>query len=172
MTMKHMLALAIPAAFLTLSFGCAEEGGPSAPDIPPGAAKVAPAMPKARALSPDMGKPAEKPAAEAPKVEAPKAEAPKATPPKVEPPKTDDAKKSASAVKLSDDELAEIKKLPAADQPLAIKQAVCPISGHNLGSMEMPVKVKAGDTELFICCDGCKKAFEKDPKAALAKLSK
>ena len=164
MTLKHLLTTALPAAFLALAFGCADEGGPTAPDVPVGAAKAPAAMPTPRSLSPDMGK------ADDAKT-APNTETPKDTPPKVEPPKTD-AKKSTSTIKLSDDELAEIKKLPAADQPLAIKQIVCPISGHNLGSMEVPVKVKVDGTELFLCCDACKKAFNKDPKAALAKLAK
>ncbi len=84
--------------------------------------------------------------------------------------KSDDAAKSAEAPKLSDLEIAEIKKLPEAEQALALKQIVCPASGHNLGSMEAPVKVTAEGKTFFLCCDGCKDDLAKDAKAVVAKL--
>lgn len=115
----------------------------------------------------------EAPKAEAPKVEAPKAEEPKADAPKLEAPKADapkiEAPKSAA---LSADEKSEISKLEAkADQDLALAQATCLISGENLGSMGVPIKVSFEDKSAFLCCKGCVKSFEKDPKAALAKLN-
>jgi hypothetical protein len=94
---------------------------------------------------------------EAPKVEGPKSEAPKT---------------GAAAVKLSNDELAEIKKLPAAEQAAAIAQAACPVSGEHLGQMGKPVKVSAENRTFYLCCDDCKEKVDKDPKAVIAKLDK
>ena len=80
--------------------------------------------------------------------------------------------KSAAAATLSDEDIAEIKKLPAADQAGALAQKVCPISHDNLGGMGPPIKVEADGKVAYLCCAGCKKAFEKDPKAALAAIGK
>ncbi len=94
-------------------------------------------------------------------------------PPKTEPAKdkTEPAKEKTADVKLSDEELASIKKLPPADQELAIKQAVCPVSGDHLGGeMGMPIKVTAEGRSFFLCCDGCKDEVKKDPKGVIAKL--
>ena len=74
---------------------------------------------------------------------------------------------------LTDEEKSEIAKLTdKADQDAAIAQAVCPISGENLGSMGVPIKMTADGKNAYLCCNGCKKSFEKDPAAALAKLAK
>jgi len=120
--------------------------------------------------------PKSEPAPEAPKVEAPKAEAPKADAPKAEAPKTDTPKieaPKADSAALNAEEKAEIAKLESKeDQNLALAQATCMISGENLGSMGVPIKVSAEGKTAFLCCKGCVKDFEKDPKAALAKLAK
>ncbi len=91
--------------------------------------------------------------------------------PKLEAPKSD-AKGDTAAVQLKPDEIAEIKKLPAAEQDQALKQAVCPVSGHHLGSMEKPIKVSAEGRTFFLCCEGCEPDLKKDPKAVIAKLDK
>jgi YHS domain-containing protein len=111
--------------------------------------------------------------------ESPKVEAPKVEPPKVEAPKTESTKdapksapKGASATKLSDEEVAEIKKLPAGEQVVALKQAVCPVSGEHLGSMDAPVKVSAEGKTFYLCCKGYKKDVDSDAKAVVAKLAK
>ncbi len=42
----------------------------------------------------------------------------------------------------------------------AIKMAVqkiCPVMGEPLGSMRIPIKVKIGEEELFLCCEACRK---------------
>jgi hypothetical protein len=88
--------------------------------------------------------------------------------PKMEGPKQ--GKAEAPAAKLSDEELAEIKKLPAAEQEAAIKQAVCPVSTHHLGSMEMPVKVTAEGRTFYLCCADCQDGLKADPKGIIAKL--
>lgn len=112
---------------------------------------------------------AEEPKAEAKKDEAPKADAKKdeakaeAAAPSLEGP-------GAAAAALSDEEIAEIKKLPAEDHELALAQAVCPVSDENLGSMDVPLKVSAEGRDFFICCKGCEKKVKSDPKGVLAKL--
>ena len=96
------------------------------------------------------GKPSESPKAEeaAPAVEAPKAAA------------------------LSTEELDAVKKLPEAEQTLAIKQAVCLVSGEHLGAMGTPIKVELDGKVGFLCCKGCKGDYDSDPAAAFAKLEK
>jgi hypothetical protein len=93
-------------------------------------------------------------------------------PPAVEGPKTETSKsEAAGAVKLTDKELASIKKLPDEEQKQAIAQAVCPVSDHHLGSMGQPVKVTAENRTFFLCCDDCQEELKKDPKAIVAKLN-
>ena len=90
--------------------------------------------------------------------------------PKLEGPKTDAGKGDTAAVKLTPDEIAAIKELPAAEQDQAIKQAVCPVSGDHLGEMDKPIKVTAEGRTFFLCCEGCEDELKKDPKAVIAKL--
>lgn len=47
--------------------------------------------------------------------------------------------------------------LPA-DYPLT----TCVISGEKLGSMGAPVKVSHDGTDVYLCCKGCRKDFEKE----------
>lgn len=61
-------------------------------------------------------------------------------------------------------------KLSAEDQVLADKQKNCPVGGEALGSMGTPVKVMVGDRAVFLCCEGCREAVEKEPEKYLAKL--
>jgi hypothetical protein len=93
----------------------------------------------------------------------------------VEPGKTDEKKPEGAAVeKLSDDELAQIKKLPADEQAAAIAQAVCPVSEHHLGggNMGAPIKQTIGDKTFYICCGGCKDEVKENPDKVLANLAK
>ena len=89
-------------------------------------------------------------------VEAPKAEEPK----------------GAAVKKLSDDEIAEIKKLLADDQAIALAQVTCPVGGDNLGEMGVPIKQVVDGKTFFLCCAGCEKAVKADPAGVLAKLKK
>ncbi|MFM7318918.1 MAG: hypothetical protein ACKO5E_18390 [bacterium] len=85
------------------------------------------------------------------------------------------AKAAASTAKpaLTAEEKAEIAKLSEKkDQDAALAQASCPVTGENLGSMGVPIKVSAEGKDAYLCCKGCVKDFEKDPKAAFAKLAK
>ncbi len=71
------------------------------------------------------------------------------------------------------DETAEaLAKLDPADRDAAKQQSVCPVSYHALGSMGPPVKVTHDGQSLFLCCDGCKDEFDKDPQVFMAKLKK
>ncbi len=93
-------------------------------------------------------------------------------PPAVEGPKTENSKSDKGAVKLTDDELTAIKELPAAEQAVAIQQAVCPVSEHHLGSMDKPIKVTAEGRTFYLCCESCEKELKANPKAVIAKLDK
>jgi hypothetical protein len=91
--------------------------------------------------------------------------------PKVEgPAAAGDKGSTAGAGGPSNDQLAAIKELPADEQPLAIKQNVCPVSGEALGSMGKPFKVSAEGRSFYLCCKSCEKELKADPKAVLAKL--
>lgn len=115
-----------------------------------------------------------------PKAATPTAPAPAPTPtetkkneaPPLEPPKTGDAQGDAKPAALTDAELANIRKLPAAEQDAAIKQGVCPVSGEHLGNMGKPFKITAEGRTFYLCCDGCLPDVKKDPKAIIAKLDK
>ncbi|MGP0069605.1 MAG: hypothetical protein ACLQGP_39145 [Isosphaeraceae bacterium] len=158
------------AVMLGAVIGCAgeEEGGakPSTPTTPPGEkpiskpeSKSAPAKatPSKEMTPPPATKPEEpKKVGDLPTLEGPK--------------QTSNAQ--ASPVTLKAEELAAIKALPAAEQDLAIKQAVCPVSSHHLGSMEKPVKVTAEGRTFYLCCEGCEEELKADPKAIIAKLDK
>ena len=60
--------------------------------------------------------------------------------------------------------------LSAEDQALADKQKVCAVGDGSLGSMGTPVKVMIDDRAVFLCCEHCREALEKDPQKYLAKL--
>ena len=91
------------------------------------------------------------------------------TPPALTP---SEAKKEADSGKLSDKEIAEIKKLPEAEQPIALAQVNCPVSDGHLGDMGTPIKQSIGDKTFFICCENCEKQVKSDPQGVLAKLKK
>ncbi len=95
--------------------------------------------------------------------------------PKLEPPKTEgkaEGKGDTAAAKLTADEIATIKQLPAADQELALKQVVCPVSGDHLGEMGKPHKTTVEGRTVFLCCDSCEPKIKANPKEYLAKLDK
>jgi YHS domain-containing protein len=81
-------------------------------------------------------------------------------------------KKEADAAKLSDKEIAEIKKLPEAEQPVALTQMTCPVSDEHLGEMGTPIKQTIDDKTFYICCESCEAKVKSDPKGVLAKLKK
>jgi hypothetical protein len=62
------------------------------------------------------------------------------------------------------------EKLSDEDRALADKQAKCPVTDQALGSMGEPIKMKVKGRIVFLCCEGCVPAIEKDPDKFLAKL--
>jgi len=72
----------------------------------------------------------------------------------------------------TDDPAAVLAKLDPVDRDVAIKQAVCPVSDHALGSMGAPIKMTHDGVTVFLCCDSCQEAFERDPAAFVAKVKK
>ncbi len=140
--------------------GCAGEGveetpPPSGATSPPVFSKLEPSkIPPAPAIPSAADKPK---ADELPKVEGPKAES---------------STTKAGDSKLKAEEVAAIKELPEAEQALATKQLVCPVSDHNLGSMGKPLKVTAEGRTFYLCCEGCEEKVKTDAKAVIAKLDK
>jgi YHS domain-containing protein len=65
-----------------------------------------------------------------------------------------------------------LKALSTEDQKLARAQKTCPVSEEELGSMGTPIKVSGGGETVFLCCEGCRKRFERNPQKYLAKMKK
>ena len=92
------------------------------------------------------------------------------------PPKKADSSGSASpaptagAIKLTAAQLQNIAKLAPADQPTAIKQAVCPITGQPLGSMGKPEKIELDGHVVFLCCPACRDDAQRKKDDVLQKL--
>lgn len=61
---------------------------------------------------------------------------------------------------------AMIKEQQGAQYPLT----TCAVTGEELGGMGEPVEMMSGNYLVRLCCNGCKKAIEADPTAAIAKL--
>ncbi len=115
-----------------------------------GASKEMPPAPKADTKKPD----------ESPKLEPPKADRsprprpnPRPRPRPAPPPPSSRPTRSPT-----------IKQLPAADQELALKQAVCPVSDEHLGEMGKPVKMTAEGRTFFLCCEGCEEEVKERPQ--------
>jgi YHS domain-containing protein len=153
------------AALVLAAFaGCSQEQPPATPAATP--APPAETTTEVKPAPAPEATPAEKPA---PSSEAPKVEAPSPSPKEEAKPEAKDEGKAA-AVKLEPEEIAEIKKLPAADAEVALKQMVCPVSGEHLGSMDVPVKVSALGKTFFLCCKSCNKDVKDNPAEVVAKL--
>jgi len=171
--MDRILKFGAPALILALVVGCGapEDAMPSSESSAPGAPPVAtPAKDEFPAPAPTREEPA-----------APLPPAEEATPAPADAPKADESKKegepalegpTAAKVELSAEEIAAIKELPENEQPMALAQAICPVSDEHLGAMDKPIKVEAEGRTFFLCCEGCKKAVEEDAKAVIAKLDK
>jgi hypothetical protein len=70
------------------------------------------------------------------------------------------------------DDLPGLKELDEADRKLAEQQKVCPVTDSPLGTADMgkPYKMTVKGRVIFLCCDGCKKAVDKDPDGILKKV--
>ncbi len=67
---------------------------------------------------------------------------------------------------------ANLAKLSDEDRAAAEKQKNCPVTGEALGAMGKPIKIHVKDTDVWICCAGCKGKLTSDPDTYLAKLKK
>ena len=92
--------------------------------------------------------------------------------PALEGPKADASHEGEKSEKLTDAEIATIKKLPPADAELALKQVSCPVSGDHLGNMGAPFKISAAGRTFFLCCKSCEDDVKANPQAVIAKLDK
>ena len=163
--MKAIHRTACAALMLGITIGCAGEEDATPQAAPAGgAANPVPPAPAVRPKEPANGTPSKDMTPPPPPADAKKP----AEGPKMEGPKT--GKAEAPAAKLSDEELAGIKELPAAEQEAAIKQVSCPVSSHHLGGMGKPVKVTAEGRTFYLCCEDCQEGVTKDPKGIIAKL--
>jgi YHS domain-containing protein len=168
--MKAIRRTALAALMLGITIGCAGEEDAASPANPaaPAGGGMKPPPSNAGGMKPagsDKAAPSQDMTPPPPPADVKK---PAADGPKMEPPKT--GKADAPAATLSAEELAEIKKLPAAEQDAAIKQVVCPVSSHHLGSMEKPIKVTAEGRTFYLCCESCQDDLKADPKSVIAKL--
>lgn len=59
--------------------------------------------------------------------------------------------------------------LPEMDRKHALDQKFCPVMGTELGKMGPPIKVTIDGYDVFVCCDACKMAVERDPEKYLKK---
>jgi YHS domain-containing protein len=162
------------AALVLAAFaGCSQEQPPPAAPAPTPTPPAEITTEPKPAPAPEAT-PAEKPApsSETPKVEAPAPSPKEEAKPEAKEEAKPEAKEEgkAAAVKLEPEEIAEIKKLPAADAEAALKQMVCPVSGEHLGSMDVPVKVSALGKTFFLCCKSCNKDVKDNPAEVVAKL--
>ena len=66
---------------------------------------------------------------------------------------------------------AAMAKLSPEDRALAEAQKVCVVSKEPLGTMGAPIKVEHDGEVAFLCCAGCRDAFEADPHKYLTALN-
>ena len=58
-------------------------------------------------------------------------------------------------------------------QPISLTakaQGICPVTGEELGSMGDPIAVQVQGRKVWICCEGCEYAIQKDTAKYMAKL--
>ena len=66
---------------------------------------------------------------------------------------------------------AAMAKLTPEDRALAEAQKVCVVAKEPLGTMGTPIKVEHDGEVVFLCCEGCRDAFEADPHKYLTALN-
>jgi hypothetical protein len=155
--------------------GCESDQAENTPAATPPASSTTPPAPSATKTPPAGGAPTATPSSPA-KEEEPKTtpgkETSKADAPSLEGPKSEASGDKSASAKLSDAEIANIKKLPEAEQAAALAQAICPVSEEHLGGMGKPIKISAEGRTFYLCCDSCEKDVKADPKGVIAKLEK
>ncbi len=136
--------------------GCEAPAPPTPPTTPPGTAPAG--APKPASPRPTSS-PRPRPARTRPR-SSPYRSSPPSPKTKAEEPK----KEGAAVDKLTDDEIAEIKKLPADEQPIALAQVTCPVSDDHLGAMAVPIKQVISGKTFFLCCAGCERRGQGPPR--------
>jgi len=63
-----------------------------------------------------------------------------------------------------------IANLPPAEQKVALKQRICPVTRDLLGSMGTPISVQVGGRSIYVCCQGCVETLLESPSQYLPKL--
>jgi YHS domain-containing protein len=63
-----------------------------------------------------------------------------------------------------------VTKATEADAAAIAEQKLCPVMDEPLGGMGPPLKVTGLGRDVFLCCKGCLKFLEQEPKKYLAKL--
>ena len=64
----------------------------------------------------------------------------------------------------------QLSKLGPEDRKLAAAQVFCVVMDESkLGSMGVPIKVMVEDQPVFVCCKGCVRRAQMNPKETLAK---
>jgi hypothetical protein len=72
---------------------------------------------------------------------------------------------------MSDEIKESLAQLSDEDRKLAEAQVFCAVKlGNELGCMGVPCKITIEGRPVFLCCEHCKDAAMKDPKATLAAL--
>lgn len=64
-----------------------------------------------------------------------------------------------------------VTQATANDQAAIRAQGVCPVTEEDLGSMGTPIKISIDGQALYVCCKGCVRKVEKNPKVYLAKAA-
>ena len=96
----------------------------------------------------------------------------------VDPPAAKPVAVDLSKITLSDEEIAEIRKLDdRGDQKTAMEQKICAVNEEegkpvHLGTMGVPIKQTVKGKTVFLCCPGCKRELEKNPDKYLARIGK
>ena len=62
-----------------------------------------------------------------------------------------------------------IALLPRGEQPAALAQRTCPVTGELLGSHGMPITVHIRDRTIYVCCEGCVSGVKSEPEKYLSK---
>ena len=66
-----------------------------------------------------------------------------------------------------------LAKLPEVEKREALEQGLCVIQDDSkLGSMGVPLRLVIEGKPVYVCCKGCTKEAQADPKATLTKLDK
>ncbi|MCA9076961.1 MAG: hypothetical protein KDA93_18185 [Planctomycetaceae bacterium] len=60
-----------------------------------------------------------------------------------------------------------IAQLPIAEQRRALQQRTCPVTREPLGSMGKPISVTVAGRSVYVCCEGCVNALQRNPERYL-----